>query len=195
VSSKILEIDDVAPTFPRRRQGGDSHGMNRYGRIEAETADIYIKEGLDGSSRHRPGHEAVSPLAASGACWEEKGQVAAVATAAAIQPDLQSLECLGVQRHSPLLSSLAPDFEHFVPARFLVVHHAKPAKLSHAATGVSEDGKERPISNTHGGRRIRSIEQAAAIFWGERDRFAISRHRRSRHKLAVGRVRSRVAVD
>ncbi len=120
---------------------------------------------------------------------------AAFAYVGGVQPDFQSLESLGVKRHSPLFPAFPPDFQNLVPARFLVIHDAKPAELADPAPGVREDSEERPVPYAHGCCRIGRIEQAPAIARGKGDGLSVTGNCWRRNELAVGRVRAGESVD
>src|SRR5438046_2063174 len=143
----------------------------------SEPPHKYIKEGLDGAPRHGPRLEPVPPTAASGFLRTEQGKFAAVAVAGDGKPFLQPLHGLWVQWRAPLLPAFSPDLQNLVPAGLLVIHHAQPRQFSDTATRVREHREKRTIPDADRRRGVGRVDQPAAIFRRQPDRFSVTRHR------------------
>src|SRR4051812_13377406 len=76
-----------------------------------------------------------------------------------------------------------------------VVADAQPGQLADAATGIGQDGQQRPVADAGRCFGIWSIQQTATFFWAETGRLAILADARRLHELAVRWIGSCVAIE
>lgn len=194
MAGEVLQVDDVGTAFAGGRQCCDAERVDGDCRIKMQVVGVLLHECLDRSAREGTGAETVSPLAASGCCTTEERTGWIISEAGNFKPAVESLERFRVKGNPPLFSTLAEDLDDFVPATVAVITNAESREFSNSARGVGEDAENRTIADAGRRHRIGSIKQSSAIRRRESNSLAVSWNGRSLDEIAVGRVRTRVAV-
>ncbi len=114
MSGEILQINHIGPTLSRRCERRHAKRVNGHGRVKLKSRDVPPNKVLDAANGERLRLKPILAVAARAADGTKEGTMTVFVKLGDVDPRLESLHGLDVERHVSFLASFAKKTEDAV---------------------------------------------------------------------------------